>query len=174
MLKLYKEANPGIIIVPDTASDFLSQRVPESVFASLDFQKKLTDIRKLKEESFECFAKDKILICDGGIADAAADLSEKEFKKLGGANLACLYDAVIFVESAANISTEFFNYVSINSRYMFSESILREQKLLEVWSQNPNFYLVKADENFLHKYDQFSRTVNTIIFERRFFYEQLA
>ena len=60
------------------------------------------------------------------------------------------YDAVIFFETAAKSGQSIHSNNPVRNE-SDQQAILLDDKLQEIWSQHPNFNLVKSSESFIQK-----------------------
>ena len=118
-----------VLFVPETATELIGGGVaPWTCGTNLDYQKCQVRLQLIKEELFEQAAstmpEEKILIiCDRGVMDNKAYMTEEEFAeimKAEGKNLVELrdqYDAVFHLVTAAKGAEEFYTMENNAARY---------------------------------------------------------
>ncbi len=98
---------------------------------------------------------DCLILCDRGCLDGLAYWpgSEEEFFKTMNTSLndeLNRYDAVIFFETAAKSGQEIKSNNPIRNESE-EKAIILDERLQQIWSQHPNFYLVGSSESFIKK-----------------------
>lgn len=153
-----REIGDRLVVVPEAATLLFSGGFPRNgnEEAVMNVQTAIYHVQRNLEDIQSRTYPGRILLCDRGTIDSAvywpsgnpddffhhvdSDL-ESELKR---------YDAVLFFETAAvgGLSIEGGNRYRTES---LAESLALDKRLRDVWSQHPNFTLVKHHESFIQK-----------------------
>lgn len=154
---LRREFSNQIVVVPESATMLFSGGIGRNDSPSLikaqqqaiyNLQKHLEHIQRTKHP-------DRLMLCDRGSLDGLAywpDNPDEFFKYLNtdlNTELA-QYDAVIFFETAAKSGQSIHSNNPVRNE-SDNQAIILDDKLQAVWSQHPNFNLVKSSESFIQK-----------------------
>lgn len=154
---LRREFSNQIVVVPESATMLFSGGIERNDSPSLikaqqqaiyNLQKHLEHIQRTKHP-------DRLMLCDRGSLDGLAywpDNPDEFFKYLNtdlNTELA-QYDAVIFFETAAKSGQSIHSNNPVRNE-SDNQAIILDDKLQAVWSQHPNFNLVKSSESFIQK-----------------------
>ena len=154
---LRREFSTQIVVVPESATMLFSGGIERNDSPSLikaqqqaiyNLQKHLEHIQRTKHP-------DRLMLCDRGSLDGLAywpDNPDEFFKYLNtdlNTELA-QYDAVIFFETAAKSGQSIHSNNPVRNE-SDNQAIILDDKLQAVWSQHPNFNLVKSSESFIQK-----------------------
>jgi predicted ATPase len=152
-----RELKEKIASVPEAATMIFSGGIERTTdkavicaqqIAIFNLQRNLEDVqRKMNPDS--------LILCDRGCLDGLAYWpgSEEEFFKTMKTTLNNeleRYDAVIFFETAAKSGQEIRSNNPIRDESE-EKAIKLDEKLQQIWSQHPNFYLVGSSESFIKK-----------------------
>ena len=178
--KLRCEFGDRIVVVSETATMLLSAGFPvpgENLKWSLEwqneFQSAIFSVQKSMENVYTLIAREKgasLVICDRGLLDGAAYTQGglKAFCRIHNADLAAVlarYEAVIHLESLAVGRPELYSKASNEKRM---ESLEEAQKLefatRMVWSDHPNYYLIKTENTITEKIIKVIDIIKTVIF----------
>ena len=148
------------LVVPESVSDLIEQGITPASTGRFLFELSLMKIQKEKEKQYCDLARmvNKNVICDRGMADAAAFLYPSEYEMLetvvlgDGKHFTDEYDVVVFFESSAHISKEVYDFYNNGRRNKSAEEALQiEKRLLTEWSKIKNFHYIKAAPDFDNK-----------------------
>ena len=159
-VKLIKEtlSEKGVVVlfVPETATELISGGVcPWTCGTNLDYQIVQCKLQKFKEQMFDeavhTMREDKFLIiCDRGMLDNKAYMSDEEFKKcleiLGTTEeeVNAGYDAVFHMETTAKGFEEFYIFENNVARYETPEQARAlDDVLINAWSKHPNHKIIR-------------------------------
>ncbi len=169
-----------VLFVPETATELMSNGVtPWDCNTNYDYQREQMKFQKIKEEIFEESARkmknDKILIvCDRGVLDNKAYMSDVEFKKLlkefntNEVNERDSYDAVFQLVTTAKGAEEAFmknkenNPVRKNS---LEEARKLDDKMIEAWTGHPHFRIIDNSTDFEEKLEKLIEEISTFLGE---------
>jgi predicted ATPase len=152
-----REFSGKIATVPEAATMIFSGGIERSIdnhvlktqqTAIFNLQKHLEDIQRATYDH-------SIILCDRGSLDGLAYWpgSSDEFFQAMNTNLEdelARYDAVIFFESAAKSGESIKSNNPIRNESE-KAAIVIDDKLQKIWSQHPNFNLIKSSESFINK-----------------------
>ena len=110
---------------------------------------------------------DRLILCDRGCLDGLAYWpgSDDDFFKTMNTSLdeeLNRYDAVIFFETAAKSGQEIRSNNPIRNESE-EKAIILDERLQQIWSQHPNFYLVGSSESFIRKIIFAIMTIDNVI-----------
>ncbi len=157
-LDLFKrELQEEVTLVPESATSIFKsgiKRGHNSECITL-IQKMIFDYQNSVEELYEKQNDADILLCDRGTLDGLAywPTDEASFFKEMKTSLKqelSRYDAVIFFETAAVKGGD----IRSNNDYRNEDNdtaLALDKKLYEIWSQHPEFHLVKSEGSFIAK-----------------------
>lgn len=116
--------------------------------AIFNLQRNLEDVQREKYP-------DCLILCDRGCLDGLAYWpgSDEDFFRTMNTTLndeLDRYDAVIFFETAARSGQEIKSNNPIRNESE-EKAIVLDERLQQIWSQHPNFYLVGSSESFIRK-----------------------
>jgi predicted ATPase len=171
-LDLYRrELKEKIASVPEAATMIFSGGIERSdddavtcaqQIAIFNLQRNLEDVqRKMNPDS--------LILCDRGCLDGLAYWpgSDDDFFTTMNTTLSeelNRYDAVIFFETAAKSGQEIKSNNPIRNESE-AKAIKLDDRLQEIWSQHPNFYLVGSSESFIKKIMFGITTIQNVIYK---------
>jgi len=155
----------GVLFVNEIATELILGGIaPWTMENQYDFQKAILLMQIQKEKIYEEAAtkilnKDKVLIvCDRGTLDGKAFMEDYEFEKLlkeCNTDITTLrdnYDAVFHLVTAANGAEEFYTTDNNKARTeTVEEAIIKDNKLLSVWTGHPHLRVIDNSTNFEQK-----------------------
>lgn len=160
-----REMGRQVAFVPEAATMLFSggfPRYPEEE-CQMRQQKAIYHVQVNLEETQMLHFPGRVLLCDRGTLDGAAYWQKgleswcEELETTFEAELD-RYDAVIFFQSAAQ------SKLAINGTMLEGGNPVRledeeearslDDKLFQIWSKHPRFYLVKSQESFFKKISQ--------------------
>lgn len=155
---LRREIGDRVIVVPESATMLFSGGFPRcnEVEARKAVQRAIFHVQRNLEELQSARFPHRVLLCDRGTVDGAAYWPTSDpnefFTELGTTLEQELlrYDAVLFFETAAvgDLSIETGNPVRTESN---AEAVALDARLRTLWSQHPNFVMIKHSNSFMAK-----------------------
>lgn len=168
----------SVLMVPETSTDLITNGIsPWSCETNYEYQKLLFKLQKIKEEIYDDAAKkmknDKILIvCDRGILDGKAYMSDVEFKRILNNNRTNeikerdSYDAVFHLVSAANGKESMY---TLNNNSARTESIeearILDDKIISAWTGHPHFRIIDNSTDFEEKLERLLKEITAFLGE---------
>lgn len=152
-----REIGQRVVIVPESATILFGGGFPRSdqLDARHAAQTAIFHVQRNLENTQSALYPDRVLLCDRGTIDGAAywPAGNSDFFQAMGTTLETelqRYDAVVFFETAATagISIEGGNPVRNET---LGQAVQLDQRLRELWSNHPRFWLVPHSPSFLHK-----------------------
>lgn len=168
----------AVLFVPETATELITGGVaPWTCATNTDFQICQVQLQMFKERVFkraaETMPKDKILIiCDRGVMDNRAYMTQAEFERVLGAlglnevSLRDGYDAVFHLVSAAKGAAEFYTTANNASRTETPEQAAAlDDKLLAAWTGHPHLRVIDNSTDFEDKMKRLITEVSSFLGE---------
>ena len=152
-----------VMVVPETATDFISSGIRPWEFDTVDYQTVAMVMQLFREdvtrEAAELHPNDKVLIVyDRGCVDQAAYMNENQFAEVRenvGVNkrdLFTRYDSVIHLRTAAYGAEEAYTLSNNAARTeTLEEARIKDDSVLELWSEHPNLRVIPNSGNFEDK-----------------------
>lgn len=150
-----------VLFVPETATELIGGGIsPKTCGTNFDFQRNLIRLQLAKEAVFEEAAKtmkaEKILVvCDRGILDNKAYMSEAEFNSVlnelgaGEVDLRDNYSAVFHLVTAAKGAEEFYTTANNAARTeSVAEAAAIDDRLISAWTGHPHFRVIDNATDF--------------------------
>ncbi|MEM6510233.1 MAG: AAA family ATPase [Pseudomonadota bacterium] len=154
---LRREFSKQIVVVPESATMLFSGGVERGDATHLikAHQQAIFSLQKHLEHIQRTMHPDRLMLCDRGSLDGLAYWpgEQDEFFQCLNTSLEIelnQYDAVIFFETAAKSGQSIHSNNPVRNE-SDQQAILLDDKLQAVWSQHPNFNLVKSSESFIQK-----------------------
>ena len=160
----FAERGYTVLFVPETATELISGGVaPWSCGSNVEYQKCQMKLQLEKEKIFEQAAAtmkaEKILIvCDRGILDNKAYMTEGEFAEVlqavGGNEVEMRdnYDAVFHLVTAAKGAAEFYTTENNKARTETTEQAAAlDDKLIAAWTGHPHLRIIDNSTDFEEK-----------------------
>ncbi len=167
-----------VLSIPETATELITNgTTPISCKTNYDFQRMIFRLQKFKEQLIEENAKemdvDKVLIvCDRGILDNKAYMTDLEFKKLlneFNTNEVVerdSYDAVFQLVSAAKGKEEFYTLKNNKARKnKICEARELDDKMIASWTGHPHFRVIDSCTDFDKKLNNLLKEIATFLGE---------
>lgn len=154
---LRREFSKQIVVVPESATMLFSGGIKrnESPHLIKAHQQAIFNLQKHLEHIQRTEHPNRLMLCDRGSLDGLAYWPDEP-----SAFFDCLstdlhtelaqYDAVIFFETAAKSGQSIHSNNPVRNE-SDKQAILLDDKLQTIWSQHPNFNLVKSSESFIQK-----------------------
>ena len=162
--KYFGERGYTVIFVPETASELILGGIaPWTCKTVLEYQLCQTKLQISKEKIFmegvRSHKGDKILmVCDRGLMDNRAYMSEEEFQdllKIMGMteeDMLSPYEAVFHLETVAKDNAEFYTLDNNGARTeTVEEAVALDKRLAEVWSNHPNHFVIHSHDEMESK-----------------------
>jgi len=167
-----------VLFVPETATELIKNGVsPWTCSSNYEYQKYQVRLQKVKEAIFEEAAKNmnntKILIvCDRGILDNKAYMSEVEFKRLlNEFNTSEIkerdsYDAVFHLVSAAKGKEEVYTLANNEARTeSVNEARILDDKIISAWTGHPHLRVIDNSCEFEEKLERLLKEISFFLGE---------
>ena len=162
--KEFEKKGYRVLIIAETATELMKGGLtPFNCGTNLDFQKCQVGLQMFKERIFEQGALsmriDKILIvCDRGVLDNKAFMTEEEFNICLEANHSNekdeikKYDAVFLLETAAKGALGAYTLSNNKTRTQSpDEAIFINERNIDAWSHHPYFRIIDNKGGFNSK-----------------------
>ena len=186
----FRKQGYKVLFIPETATELIGGGfTPWEARTNIDFQEIVLNLQLEKERLFESAAKklpdDKILlVCDRGVMDGKAYITNKDFKTLLKKNnltetkLRDSYDAVFHLVTAAKGKEEFYN-LDNTARTETPEEARRVDNLtIASWTGHPHLRIIDNSTDFEEKMKRLMREIaatlgepNPYEIERKFLIE---
>ena len=177
--KEFSKRGYHVITISETATDvILSGYTYNNMTSALEFQKVVFGVQLSKEKTFEnavnkITVSDKILvICDRGLLDSKAYLSEIEFNQLlksfgkNEVELRDNYDAVFHLVTAANGAEEYYTTANNSARIeTLEEARIADKRTLSAWAGHPHLRVIDNKFNFNDKIKNLIAEISSFIGE---------
>lgn len=151
-----------ILIVPETATELISSGITSADMGSVsDYQLYQISLQKYKEDIFLNAAskikgyKKIIVLCDRGIIDSKAYMTEKAFKdvldslNMDEKDIFDSYQAVFHLQTAAKGAKEHYTLKNNQARSEnVDEAIKTDDRLIEVWKGHKYFIQIDNSTDF--------------------------
>ena len=165
-----------VLFVPETATELISGGVaPWTTGTNLDYQICQCMLQEFKEKIFikaiKTMPQDKfLLVCDRGMFDNHAYMSEEEFKIcLDNLNtteekVISTYDAVFHLETAAKGLEKYYSFENNAARYeTVEEAAALDDRLIEAWKNHPHHIIIKNNEDFNEKMNDLIQAISQFL-----------
>lgn len=169
----------GVLFVSEAATDLITSGIaPWTLDSGYDFQKSIISLQRAKEKVVEMSAEalkgyDKVLIvCDRGVMDNKAYLSEDEFQRLlkeyglSEIEIRDSYDAVFHLVTAANGAEEYYTLSNNKARTETIESAIAvDQKTVAAWTGHPHLRIIDNSTDFSTKIKRLINEISSFLGE---------
>ena len=170
-----EDVGVSAVFVPEAATDLIQSGIaPWTCSSMLEFQTRVIALQLEREaEAFEQAAADKadIVICDRGICDSHAYLTDEEYARALEANdidsAAALsrYDAVFHLESIAKGNPEKYTQANNSARFESAEeAAIVDDRGIEAWSEHPRLRIVKNRDSFDEKVGDLFESMHAMVY----------
>lgn len=157
-----------VIFVPETATELITGGVaPWTLETNLDFQLCMVKLQIEKERVFEeaaravFGAKKVLLVCDRGVMDNRAYMTDGEFSRMIGilslneTELRDRYDAVFHLVTAAKGAEAFYTLANNSARTeTVEEAAQMDDRLISAWTGHPHLRVVDNSTDFERKLER--------------------
>ena len=167
-----------VLIIPETATELITGGVaPWTCGSNEEYQVCQVDLQLTKERLFvqaaESMAAEKILIvCDRGILDNKAYMTEDEFRAVQRAlcgdevEWRDSYDAVFHLVTAANGAEAFYNTANNAARYeSVTEAVELDERLISGWTGHRYLRIIDNSTDFEEKMKRLEAEIATFLGE---------
>ncbi len=169
----FTEKGYHVFVISEAATDLMEGGIKpfgDDACDSLDFQRYVLDLQLAKENLFERYANscqsDTIILCDRGMMDSRAYISDEEFallldeRRLSEMEIMASYDAVIHLVTAALGASAF--YTTQNNRVRMEtkeEAIVKDRETLNSWLGHKNVHIIGNETTFDEKINRVIQTI---------------
>ena len=166
-----------VLFVSEAATELITSGVTLNAAKSvLEFQRSLLRLMLAKEKVIEESAlnmKDNkiLIVCDRGVLDNKAYMSQREFNKLlSSENLSEVkvrdgYDAVFHLVTAAKGAEKFYNLDNTARSETIEEAISLDDKIISSWTGHPHFRVIDNSTDFETKMKKLLSEISAFIGE---------
>ena len=173
----FTEKGYKVLFIPETATELIPNGVNPTSLPNYEFQKLLAKLQLMKEEGYEEVARkmdvDKVLIvCDRGLIDNKAYMTNEEFIKLLDFYKTNLikakesYDAVFHLVTAAKGKPEFYTTSNNVARSEgIKEATILDDKLIAAWTGHPHFRIIDNSTDFKEKLERLIKEITSFLGE---------
>lgn len=166
-----------VMFIPETATEFITGGlVPWELSTAYDFQKGILFNQMVKEDIYLEGAKkmghDKILIvCDRGIMDNKAYMSDEEFKRLfeeykvSKSKVMDRYDAVFHLVSAAKGAEQYYNLDNEARTETVEQAAELDDKIINSWTGHSRFRIIDNSTDFAEKMRRLMKEISNVLGE---------
>ena len=173
----FLEKGYQVLIVPEAATILISSGIKpfgDNKISMVEFQKYVMDLQEFLEEVAERAAersdKDVIIVCDRGLMDDKAYVSEKEFVELLNERgtfqfeLMNRYDLVLHLKSAACGKEEFYTLDNNAARTESpAEAREKDKKTLNAWLGHDSLKVIGNDVDFKTKINNCVKEIYNVL-----------
>jgi len=167
-----------VVFLNETATEIILNGAGFSSYSSnQDFETQIVKLQLAKEKIYEEMCHDMpyekiILICDRGVMDCKAYMTEQEFENvLNKLNLEEIqlrdnYDAVFHLVTAAKGAEEFYTKANNQARREnIDEARLADDKTINCWTGHPHFRAIDNSTDFEHKMKRLVKEICVVLGE---------
>lgn len=167
----------GVIVVPETATELINGGIRPNEMGTVPFQTMAmghqADWEDMARQAAELHPSGKVaILCDRGIPDQCAYMSEEEFGEVSAAvgltrdDIMSRYDAVVHLRSAAVGAEEAYTRSNNAARTeTVEEARAADERTLSQWSAHPHLAVVGNHGTFDEKLDELSQVVGDLVGE---------
>ena len=175
--KEFTQKGYTVLFIGESATELINSGINYTTCKSrLNFQIPLTKMQMEKEKIYYEAARkmdNKVLIvCDRGLLDSKAYLSELDFQylvKLLNTNeieLRDNYDAIFHLVTAAKGAEEFYTLENNKARMESAkEAIIADDKIIAAWTGHPHLRVIDNSTNFEEKMKRLMREISVFLGE---------
>ena len=158
--------------VPEAATDLILDGIaPWTCDSWLEFQTHVMQLQ-LKREAAAVSGAYTLVICDRGVCDSRAYLTEDEYEQALAANgLTCetalaRYDAVFHLESAAKGDPAAYTQANNKARFEnVEEAAEADDRIAAAWADHPNLMRIPYNPDFNAKMDTLAHAIEQLRLE---------
>lgn len=151
------------VFVPEAATELiLSGIAPWTCESMLEFQTHVIQLQLKREFSAHVQAAENnaVIICDRGICDSRAYLSDEDYRIALKANAIdhkqalARYDAVFHLDTIAKDDPSAYTKANNKARFENAqEAVLANERVIGAWSEHPSLRVIGNSERFEEKAD---------------------
>ena len=169
----FTEKGYKVFVVNEAATELINGGIRpfgNDAISMFEFQRCIIDTQLSKERIFERIAnsmeQDTIILCDRGIFDNKAYISEEEFlqllkeRNLNEMEVCDSYDMVIHLVTAANGAVEHYTTENNSARTETpEEATIKDKKTLESWTGHKRIEIINNEGSFDDKLHNVIKTI---------------
>lgn len=173
----FTEKGYKVFVVSEAATELINGGIRpfgDNALEMYEFQRCVMDTQLAKEKVFERIAnntkQDTIILCDRGIFDNRAYVSDKEFKELlkerslNEMELSLSYDMVIHLVTAAKGAKEHYTTANNSARTeTVEEAIKADNKTLDAWVGHKRIEIIGNEGSFDDKIHNVIKTIYELL-----------
>ena len=163
-----------VYILEETATQLFNNGYSPKKDGSFEFHSRLFEQQYINEKelykSAENSDKDvSVIICDRGLLDNRAYVTEVEFKRYSTAfglnenKIRCMYDGVFHLVTAANGAEDFYNLSNSVRKETPEQARELDKKIMSVWTGTPHLRIIDNSTDFEEKLNRLSEEVKAVI-----------
>lgn len=163
-----------VFILTETATELMQSSITPLSAGSYEFHSRLFERQIKKENELEENAKESkadiaVILCDRGLIDNKAYVTDREFKRysaksgLGENQIRCRYDAVFHLVTAANGAEECYNLGNSVRSETPQQARELDKKLLSLWVGAPHLRIIDNSTGFEQKLERLFDEVKAAI-----------
>ncbi len=158
----FTEKGYNVLVIGETATELINGGIKpfgDNALDMLEFQNYVLDLQITKELLYERvlsnYEQDTIILCDRGIMDNRAYISDEEFKQLlknrniNEMDVMSSYDLVIHLVTAADGAEEFYTLANNSARTETpAQAILADRKTMDSWLGHNKIEIIDNSDSF--------------------------
>lgn len=158
----FTEKGYNVLVIGETATELINGGIRpfgDNALDMLEFQNYVLDLQITKELLYERvlsnYEQDTIILCDRGIMDNRAYISDEEFKQLlvnrnlNEMDIMSSYDLVLHLVTAADGAEEFYTLSNNSARTETpAQAILADRKTMDSWLGHNKFEIIDNSKTF--------------------------
>lgn len=169
----FTERGYNVLVIGESATELIDGGIKPFGSNALDmfeFQNYVLDLQIAKESLYERvlsnFEQDTIILCDRGIMDNRAYITDEEFKQLlisrnlNEMEVMSSYDLVLHLVTAADGAIEFYTLSNNNARTETPEqALLADKKTLDSWLGHNKIEIIDNSDSFDNKINKVIKAI---------------
>ena len=163
-----------VFTLEETASSLIKRGITPKThgsfgFHSLLFEKQYNKETELYKKAEQSGSDISVIICDRGLLDNRAYVTEDEFKRYAGGfglsenKIRCMYDGVFHLVTAANGAESFYNHDNGVRHESAEQARVLDNELLAVWTGTPHLRIIDNRSDFADKLERLLEEVKAVI-----------
>lgn len=166
-----------VVFISKTATDLIKSGISPTTYSIVDFERIVLEMQKRKEDTILSAVKklpnEKVLIvCDRGILDNKAFLSNEEFnlilneKNLNEIDIRDNYDAVFHLVTTAKGVEEFYTTENNEARTETpEEAAMLDDKFISAWAGHPHLRVIDNSTDLKNKIKRLITEISSFLGE---------